>query len=144
MFNTVTLQGNTGKAFALKQNVKGTDYAIGSFCSMLNAVLDTKTGEWTSEGLWLGLRANGYLARKAARIPKGSRIVVSGKLRNYISEESEVEENQAGYLYIDVSSIEIIGDIPDAEEKPAKTKKPGAGKKPVAPPEPEEETEGAL
>ena len=138
--NQVTFEGHTGKAFVVKNNAKGTPYATGSFCVRLASTLDKTTREWDNEGLWLNIQCLGYLAEKAAKIPKGSHIVVTGRLRNWHGPESKVEPNQADFLKIDAVSIDILGVIPKPDEPKPNKKSSG---RTVNPPEPTDD-DGAL
>ena len=130
MFNTITLTGNLGKDFELRGK-DDRQYAIGSVCALLNAKLNDDG--WQNEQLWLGLRADGFLAKKVAKLQKGQRVMFSGKLRNFQSDDEEFEPGEVGYLYVQLTDIELIGALPKDEEEAPKSKKPRSKKKTEAP-----------
>jgi hypothetical protein len=83
------------------------------------------------------------MAERIAHVPTGTRVTLSGKLRNYVDPKSGVKKNNPGYLYVEITSFEVIGVMPKAPEAP-KNKKGKPAPPPPVEPEEEEETEGAL
>jgi len=77
--NLTILSGNVGSVPDVVNLDNGTK--IASFSLATNENYKDKSGNWIEHTEWHNIKCFGYVAEKAAKIEKGAKVLISGKLK---------------------------------------------------------------
>jgi single-strand DNA-binding protein len=86
--NIVIIQGNLGKEPEVKE-LQGNNKLARLSVATNESKKDKTTNEWVDKAEWHNVIAWGYLADKASKLSKGSRVLIQGKLETQKWQDSD-------------------------------------------------------